>query len=264
MEARSRSPRGARPRYGRCPCLVNEDELVRIEANLAPFFSPLQDVRPLLLGGVCGLFLSVILRRWKKRDNAEMLNVCPSAASAAFSSSNVLSGSTAISARFDRLRASIAALWFRCHLVGLARLCYPPDRARHAHSKVRCGLSRGHAARDGSNHTLAEINRKRWHHACRPPSPASSLNQNRRDLGIPNDSIRPGTALGDRLRPEAISILNVKLASLAVYDELAWCRPTRTWGSSIVTSMPGQSPFDLLVLREKGRSSAIDPEAGKG
>ncbi len=135
MEARSRSPRGARPRYvGRCPCLVNEDELVRIEANLAPFFSPLQDVRPLLLGGVCGLFLSVILRRWKKRDNAEMLNVCPSSASAAFSSSNVLSGSTAISARFDRLRASIAALWLRCHLAGRAVAGGPsPRRFRGGH-----------------------------------------------------------------------------------------------------------------------------------
>lgn len=88
----------ARARHvGRRPCLVNEDELVGIEANLAvaPLFSPRQNVRPLLLGGVYGLFLSVIFRRWKKRDNAETLKVYPSAASVAFSSSNM----AAISAR---------------------------------------------------------------------------------------------------------------------------------------------------------------------
>ena len=66
---------------------------------VGPFLPPLQDVRPLLLGGVSGLFLSVIFRRWKKRDNAETLKACPSDASDAFNSSNVLSGLAAVSAR---------------------------------------------------------------------------------------------------------------------------------------------------------------------
>src|SRR5262249_29966580 len=73
-----------------------------------PFLPLLQDVRPLLLGGVRGLFMSVIFRRWKKRDNAETLKACPSAASAAFNSSNVLSGLAAISARMRLACASIA------------------------------------------------------------------------------------------------------------------------------------------------------------
>ena len=67
-----RTPASTR-HIGRRPCLVDEDKLIRIEVDLAvePFLPLLQDVRPLLLGGVRGLFLSVIFRRWKKRDNAE-------------------------------------------------------------------------------------------------------------------------------------------------------------------------------------------------
>ncbi len=38
--------------------------------------------------------------------------------------------------RFDRLRASIAALRPRRHPAGFARLRHPADRARHAHLKV--------------------------------------------------------------------------------------------------------------------------------
>lgn len=165
--ATGRTPAHAR-RVGRRPCLVNEDGLGRIEANLAvaPLFPLLQDVRPLLLSGIYGLFLSVIFRRWKKRDNAETLKVCPSAASAAFSSSERVVGlgryqcEDALSLPFDRPRTSIAALWLRRHLTCPSSLRHPPDRARHAHSKVRRSLSTRHAARDGSDHTLAQINRK--------------------------------------------------------------------------------------------------------
>jgi hypothetical protein len=107
--ATGRTP--ASPRHiGRCPCLVDEDELVGIEVDLAvePLLSPFQDVWPFLLGGIRGLFLSVILRRWKKRDNAEMLKMCPSAASDIFNSSNVLSGLDTIRARMRSACASIA------------------------------------------------------------------------------------------------------------------------------------------------------------
>ena len=79
-----------------------------VDLTVEPFLSPFQDVRPFLLGGVRGLFLSVILRRWKKRDNAEMLKTCPSAASDTFNSSNVLSGLAIIRARMRSACASIA------------------------------------------------------------------------------------------------------------------------------------------------------------
>jgi hypothetical protein len=43
---------------GRSPCLVDEDEALRIEIELAvePVFAPLQDVRAVLLARVGGLF----------------------------------------------------------------------------------------------------------------------------------------------------------------------------------------------------------------
>ncbi|MGB6390038.1 MAG: cupin domain-containing protein, partial [Methyloceanibacter sp.] len=42
----------------------------------------------------------------------------------------------------------------------------------------------------------AKISGKGFGHACWPPSPACSLNQTRRTLGTPNDSVRPESALG--------------------------------------------------------------------
>jgi len=75
MEARSRSPRGARPRVR---AILVDAHVSSMKTSLSGSRSiwpsnrsSLQDVRPLLLGGVRGLFLSVIFRRWKKRDNAE-------------------------------------------------------------------------------------------------------------------------------------------------------------------------------------------------
>ena len=54
---------------GRGPGLVDEDEAGRIQLELLvePLLAPLQDVRPVLLGRVRGLFLRVIRRRAKKR-----------------------------------------------------------------------------------------------------------------------------------------------------------------------------------------------------
>ncbi len=48
---------------------------------------------------------------------------------------------------------------------------------------------------NGIHHTVAKINGKSLGYACRPPSPACSLNQKRGDLGIPNDSFRWENAL---------------------------------------------------------------------
>lgn len=63
------------PRHvGRGPCLVDEDETLRIKVRLAiePVLTPLQDIRPVLLGSMRRLFLRVMPRRLKKRQSVPM------------------------------------------------------------------------------------------------------------------------------------------------------------------------------------------------
>jgi hypothetical protein len=59
--------------FGGGPGLVDEHQPGRIEVELGvePGFATLQDVRPLLLGGMRSLFLSVIWWRSKKRHRLE-------------------------------------------------------------------------------------------------------------------------------------------------------------------------------------------------
>src|SRR5690606_15391535 len=59
----------------RGPCLVDEDQALGIEIDLAlePGLALLQDVGPVLLGGVRGLFLRVMACRLKKRCSAPKL-----------------------------------------------------------------------------------------------------------------------------------------------------------------------------------------------
>jgi len=66
------------------PGLVDEDQLFRIEIELAfePGLATFQKVGALLLGRVCGLFLSEIWRRSKKRQIADTLKRCPLSANA--------------------------------------------------------------------------------------------------------------------------------------------------------------------------------------
>ena len=56
---------------GRGPGLIDEHEARRVEIKLIvePLLPSSQDVRPVLLGRVCGLFLRVIRRRAKKRQS---------------------------------------------------------------------------------------------------------------------------------------------------------------------------------------------------
>ena len=56
---------------GRGPGLIDEDEARRVEIKLLvePLLPSSQDVRPVLLGRVCGRFLRVIRRRAKKRQS---------------------------------------------------------------------------------------------------------------------------------------------------------------------------------------------------
>ena len=54
---------------GRGPGLIDEDKAlgIEIELRLEPGLAALQDVRPILFAGVCGLFLRVMAWRAKKR-----------------------------------------------------------------------------------------------------------------------------------------------------------------------------------------------------
>ena len=56
---------------GRRPCFVDEDKPCRVEVELAlePVLPPLQDIRPTLLGGMSGLFFTVMSRRSRKRHS---------------------------------------------------------------------------------------------------------------------------------------------------------------------------------------------------
>jgi hypothetical protein len=80
---------------------VDEDKALRIEIELAlePDFAPLQDVGPILLARVRGLFLRVSLWRLQKRHSAATLNCTPDSASRAFSSGRVMSGTSTRKAR---------------------------------------------------------------------------------------------------------------------------------------------------------------------
>jgi len=77
------------------PGFVDKDELFRVETELGlkPSLTAFQDIRPILLGCMRGLFLSVTRLRAKKRDSAEMLNEWPAAAKAACISASVASPS---------------------------------------------------------------------------------------------------------------------------------------------------------------------------
>jgi hypothetical protein len=87
-----RSPMQAR-HLGAGAGLVDEHQRVRVEIELAlePRLASAQDVRPILLGRVPGLFLSVIRRRWKKRHKPATLTPIPRPASSSRRSANVMS-----------------------------------------------------------------------------------------------------------------------------------------------------------------------------
>jgi hypothetical protein len=96
---------------GGCPGLVEEDEPLGIEIELAlePGEPLREDVGAILLGRMRGLFFSVIRWRWKNRQIVPMPNPAPSAASAAWTSASVMSGVASISLRIIGAQASIRA-----------------------------------------------------------------------------------------------------------------------------------------------------------
>ena len=71
-----RGPTVAARHVGGGPGLVDEHEALRlkIELPLEPGSTPLQDIRPVLFGGVRRLFLRVMLWRPQKRQSAATLS----------------------------------------------------------------------------------------------------------------------------------------------------------------------------------------------
>jgi len=93
---------------GRGPGLVDEDEVLRIEVDLAlePGAAPLQDVRAILLAGMSGPFLRVIACRRKKRWMVPKPNTWPFSANDRRSSSMVISGVSLSRDSINGLQAS--------------------------------------------------------------------------------------------------------------------------------------------------------------
>jgi hypothetical protein len=88
----------------------------------------------------------------------------------------------------NRLRPVPADL-ARRNAAGRTHALYPFDRRAHPHAELRRrSAARQATALNRRNHPLAKIDRvsSAFAHPCRPPSPASMLNQNPPDLGIPN------------------------------------------------------------------------------
>jgi hypothetical protein len=96
---------------------------------------------------------------------------------------------------FYAARLAVAALPLCRDVALLLQPVKPANRARCAHPKPFRRLAARKTMFNGIHHTAAKINRKRLGHACRPPSPARSLNHKPADLGIPDDSFRWENAL---------------------------------------------------------------------
>jgi len=73
---------------GRSACFVDEDEPRRVELELVlkPVLAPLQDIRPVLLRGMGGLFFTVMLQRSRKVQIVPTLALMPRSAAGAAAS----------------------------------------------------------------------------------------------------------------------------------------------------------------------------------
>jgi hypothetical protein len=117
--------------------------------------------------------------------------------------------------RLNPLRTAVAALRPRLDRTGRPHPLLPADRTRRADAEPLGCLAARHTLGSGIDDPVAKIGGKGFGHACWPPSPACSLNQTRRALGIPNDSINPESALGDQF---SVPTIVVNHASNAIDD----------------------------------------------
>src|SRR3954463_1787483 len=105
----ARGPPVAPGHVGRSPGLIDEHQPlgIKVELALEPGLAPLADIRPVLLGGMRGLFLRVILCRRQKRQSALTLTCAPCSAKRAFNSGRVISGTSAKAAWISSAWASV-------------------------------------------------------------------------------------------------------------------------------------------------------------
>lgn len=90
----------------------------------------------------------------------------------------------------DPVRGLVAALRLGAGMTLQAAQLIPADHAGRAHPEP---LRRAPPAQPGVHRRqrpISKITSQRMTHACRPPSPAPSLNRPNTDLGVPPDSRR--------------------------------------------------------------------------
>ena len=154
------------------PCLVDEDQPLRVEIELIlePLLTSLQDVGAILFGRVRGLFLRVI------RGGRRSAGACRSRrqgrgprARPQLLESDVRRGSKA------RIKPSRASIRPSADHRRAPRRASPCSRSRlrqrialAALTPKRCGRLTS-AARQSPKHTGPEIEGKRLRHVCRPP-----------------------------------------------------------------------------------------------
>jgi len=105
----TRSASVAPGHVGRGPGLIDEHQPlgIKVELALKPGLASLANIRPVLLGGMCRLFLRVILWRRQKRQSALTLTWAPFSAKRAFNSGRVMSGTSAKAAWISSAWASV-------------------------------------------------------------------------------------------------------------------------------------------------------------
>jgi hypothetical protein len=157
----------------RGPSLVDEDQSVGVEVELAlePVPAAGEDVRPVLFGGVRGLFLRVMPCRSKNRHKVPIPTATPCPRSISSSSSSVMSGLSAIA---DRISAPCASIRADRRSPPCIRGAADPRCTKRCRQRIALDTkSRRRPARqaalDCRQHTLAQIHRQGSTHPCRPP-----------------------------------------------------------------------------------------------
>src|SRR5450755_2141086 len=89
---------------------------------------------------------------------------------------------------FDALGALVAAEPLGFGRAVLAPFLDKAHRARNRYAEPFRGRMARHSTFNRSNHPDPQILRQRLDHACWPPCPARSVNQNSSPMGIPHDS----------------------------------------------------------------------------
>ena len=159
------------------PCLVDEDEPVGIEVELAvePVPAALQDVGTVLLRGMDGLFFARDRVALEEPADGAVAEDEPDASQPApqFLQGDVRHlGQQCQDRRLVRLDAAGSAIPAKRPGPGIAVLALqrpPATDARRADPEPLPGLTVRQARRDRRNNPYPKINRQRFRHACRPP-----------------------------------------------------------------------------------------------